>query len=107
MALRVFRPGMLTTVQDLGRWGWQGFGVPVAGPMDAYSHRVANSLVGNGTDAAALEATLIGPELETDTETLCVVAGARFEMMMNGASIDERTPFVVPAGGRVKFGARL
>ena len=44
MALIVIRPGMLTTVQDLGRWGWQGSGVPVAGPMDAYSHRLANRL---------------------------------------------------------------
>jgi antagonist of KipI len=107
MALRVLRPGMLTTVQDLGRWGWQGFGVPVAGPMDAYSHRFANSLVGNEQDAAALEITLIGPELEADTQTLCVVAGARFETMLNGAPIDERNPFLVPAGGRVKFGPRL
>jgi antagonist of KipI len=107
MALWVLRPGMLTTVQDLGRWGWQGFGVPVAGPMDAYSHRRANRLVGNDKDAAALEITLIGPELEADTETLCVVAGARFETTLNGAPIDERNPFLVPAGGRVRLGSRL
>jgi antagonist of KipI len=62
--LIVVRPGMLTTVQDLGRWGRQGDGVPVAGPMDPYSHRLANRLVGNEDTAAALEITLIGPELE-------------------------------------------
>ena len=54
---------MLTTVQDLGRWGPQSHGVPVAGPMDEYSHRLANRLVGNPAAAAALEVTLIGPEL--------------------------------------------
>ena len=58
------RPGLLTTVQDLGRWGNQVVGVPVAGPMDSYSHRLANLLVGNGGDAATLEVTLIGPELQ-------------------------------------------
>jgi len=46
-AITVIRAGMLTTVQDLGRWGQQHLGVPVAGPMDWYSHRLANRLVGN------------------------------------------------------------
>jgi len=106
MALIVVRPGMLTTVQDLGRWGRQNSGVPVAGPMDAYSHRLANRLVGNGADAAALEITLIGPELEADAETLCVIAGAEFDATVNGAPTDALRPFVVPARGRVRFGAR-
>ena len=53
-SLRVITPGMLTTIQDRGRWGWQDRGVPVAGPMDSYSHRLANMLVGNEADAAAL-----------------------------------------------------
>jgi antagonist of KipI len=106
MALIVVRPGMLTTVQDLGRWGRQNSGVPVAGPMDAYSHRLANRLVGNPAGAAALEITLIGPELEADAETLCVIAGAEFDAAVNGAPIDALRPFVVPAGGRVRFGAR-
>ena len=54
--LRVVKPGLLTTVQDLGRWGHQVEGVPVAGPMDAFSHRLANHLAGNDPDAATLEA---------------------------------------------------
>lgn len=106
MALIVIRPGMLTTIQDLGRWGWQGSGVPVAGPMDAYSHRLANRLVGNADDAAALEVTLLGPELEADAEALCAVAGARFDVTVNGDATDSSSPFVVPVGGRVRFGAR-
>ena len=43
----VLLPGLYTTVQDLGRWGHQASGVPVAGPMDQFSHRLANILVGN------------------------------------------------------------
>jgi len=106
MALQIIRPGMLTTVQDLGRWGRQESGVPVAGPMDTYSHRLANRLVGNPEDAAALEITLIGPEVEAADALTCVVAGARFDATVNGEPIDCSRPFVVPAGGRLRFGAR-
>ena len=60
----ILRPGLQTTVQDLGRWGWQARGVPVAGAMDWRSHRLANALVGNDQRTAALEIALIGPELE-------------------------------------------
>ena len=67
-ACTVVRPGLLTTVQDLGRWGYQDRGVPVAGPMDAFSHRLANRLVGNDDQAAALEITLVGPELRASGE---------------------------------------
>ena len=107
MSLLVIRPGMLTTIQDLGRWGYQHSGVPVAGPMDPYSHRLANQLVGNDSRAAALEITLIGPELEASEPTSCVVQGAEFEATVNGKSVDARRPFVIPAGQRLRFGARL
>ena len=53
-ALHVVKPGLLTTVQDLGRYGHQASGVPVAGPMDTFSHRLANQLAGNAIDAATL-----------------------------------------------------
>ena len=53
-AIVVVKPGMLTTIQDEGRWGLQARGVPVAGPMDPASHRLANALVGNDRGAAIL-----------------------------------------------------
>jgi antagonist of KipI len=106
MALLVIRPGMLTTIQDLGRWGYQGSGVPVAGPMDSYSHRMANQLIGNDSNAAAMEITLIGPELEASERATCVVQGARFDATLSGEPIDISQPFVVPSGHRLRFGAR-
>jgi antagonist of KipI len=106
MALLAVRPGMLTTMQDLGRWGYQHRGVPVAGPMDWYSHRLANEMVGNRPDAAALEITLIGPELEASEATTCVVAGAQFDATINGEPVDIRRPFVIPAAHRLRFGLR-
>src|SRR6188474_151121 len=107
MSLLVIRPGMLTTIQDLGRWGNQHSGVPVAGPMDSYSHRLANQVLGNDIGAAALEITLIGPELEATEPVTCVVAGARFETVVSGNPVDIERPFVIPARQRLRFGARL
>jgi antagonist of KipI len=106
VALRVIKPGMLTTVQDTGRWGYQSRGVPVAGPMDPYSHRVANALVGNARHAAALEVTLLGPELEFDDERVVAVAGAAFDLALDNRAAPMSAPFIVPAGARLKFGAR-
>ena len=105
-SLTVIRPGMLTTIQDLGRWGLQSLGVPVAGPMDEYSHRLANRLAGNAEDAAALEITLIGPELQFDAAVVCAVAGATFALTVNDRQAPMHVPFEVPAGARLRFGAR-
>jgi biotin-dependent carboxylase-like uncharacterized protein len=106
MTLTVIRPGMLTTVQDLGRRGYQNVGVPVAGPMDAYSHRAANAMVGNNSMAAALEITLLGPELEADCDVVCAAAGADIEVSVDGVGVPRNAPFTVRAGGRVRFGER-
>lgn len=102
----VLKPGMLTTVQDSGRWGWQSSGVPVAGPMDPVSHRLANALVGNARAAAALEITLLGPELEFDDERVVAVAGAQFDLFLDGRAVPTNAPFLVSSGARVRFGAR-
>jgi len=106
-ALVVDRPGMLTTVQDRGRWGYQGLGVPVAGPMDWYSHDLANHLVGNDPDAAALEVTLIGPELMAEgPDVLCAVAGAEFDVSVNGSAVPLNRPFAVSNRSRIRVGPR-
>lgn len=105
-ALTVSRAGMLTTVQDVGRWGRQHLGVPVAGPMDWYSHRLANRLVGNADETAALEITLLGPELTPDEDVVCAVAGASFELAANGAALPLHAAFTLPRGHRLAFGSR-
>ena len=88
----VIKPGLLTTVQDRGRWGFQSRGVSVAGPMDAYAHRLANVLVGNADDAATLEVTWIGPELEFDDERVIAVSGAEFEVAVDGRRVPPDRP---------------
>src|SRR5919109_3753880 len=106
-ALTVIRPGMLSTIQDLGRWGLQDRGVPVAGPMDMYSHRLANLLVGNDQRAAALEITLMGPEVRADADLICAVAGAIFKITINGSPVAMHAPFELPAGASLRFGERI
>ena len=105
-SLVVSRPGMLTTVQDLGRRGYQGVGVPVSGPMDAYSHRLANGILGNPPMAAALEITLLGPELVADGQVTCAVAGAEIAVAVNGAAVAPNRAFDVPDGARITCGGR-
>jgi antagonist of KipI len=98
---------MLTTVQDCGRWGFQADGVPVSGAMDLFSHRLANALVGNQEEAATLEVTLIGPEIEFQEATTVAVAGAVFGLALDGVPVAINRAFDVAAGSRLRFGERL
>lgn len=75
-AIEVLDAGALTTVQDLGRYGFQRYGVPVSGAMDAFALRIANLLVGNLEGAAALELTITGPQLLFLDNAVIAVAGA-------------------------------
>jgi len=103
-SLRVITPGMLTTIQDRGRWGWQDRGVPVAGPMDPRAHRLANILVGNDIDAATLELTLVGPEMEFEDERIAAVTGADFDVTVDSRAMPVNAPFAVGAGSVLRFG---
>jgi antagonist of KipI len=103
-ALVVVKAGLLTTVQDLGRFGHQASGVPVAGPMDSFSHRLANQLVGNDPGAATLEVTLIGPELIVETDTTMAITGAHFDVACDDRLVPTGASFGVRAGSRLKFG---
>lgn len=104
--LTVLRPGLLTTVQDLGRWGHQMIGVPVAGAMDTRALRQANALVGNAAGAAALEITLLGPTLRADAPLVVAVAGAALEVRLDGRPAPHGRPIHVPAGAVLAVGGR-
>ena len=83
----VRRPGLFTTVQDLGRSGYQRYGVSVSGAMDRTALRIGNRIVGNPDGEAGLEATLQGPELEFTGDVLMAVTGADLSPTLNGNSI--------------------
>lgn len=103
----VDHPGLLTTVQDGGRWGLQHVGVSVSGWMDDWSARLANRLAGNPDTAAVLEVTWTGPVLRVNMPTTVAIAGAEFDVRVEREAL--RSPLVrsVRAGATIAFGARL
>jgi antagonist of KipI len=106
-ALRVLRPGLFTTVQDCGRWGYQAQGVPVSGAMDVDSHRVANVLVGNPAEVATLEVTLTGPQVEFGEACHFAVTGAEFALTLDDSPVPMNQVVKAEAGASLRFGARV
>jgi antagonist of KipI len=104
-AIRVVRPGLFTTVQDLGRVGFQHLGVPTSGAMDATSHRLANALVGNSDADATLECTLVGPELLARGPLRLAVTGAECTISVDGARHQVPCVFDAVDGSRIAIGA--
>ena len=90
MALLVIRPGLSTTVQDRGRFGYRGFGVPVGGAFDRGSFDLANALLGNDPDAAALEMTLVGGTYRAEVDLAIALAGAPMSATIRSASGSDR-----------------
>ncbi len=101
--LIVHTAGLLTTVQDRGRYGYQRFGMPVSGAMDVFSLELANLLVGNDPGDACLEATISGPELEFTGATWIAITGADMDPHLNGQGIPMNTTVDVRPGDRLGF----
>ncbi|MEW6661141.1 MAG: 5-oxoprolinase subunit PxpB [Bacillota bacterium] len=99
----VIRPGLLTTVQDLGRVGYQAYGVPVAGAMDRFSLRIANILVGNPEGEAALEITVFGPRLEVVCDGVVAVTGGDLGAALDGKPMPQWEAVPVKAGSVISF----
>ena len=104
--IRVVKPGWFTTVQDTGRYGYQQFGVSSSGAMDRRSFILANRLVGNRDNKAALEFTLQGPELLFEQESIVALTGADLTPFVDGRVIPLWTSILLNAGSKLTFGAR-
>ncbi|MBA9044652.1 MULTISPECIES: 5-oxoprolinase subunit C family protein [Streptomyces] len=104
-ALVVVRPGMLTTVQDLGRPGYAHLGVPRSGALDPPAAALVNRLAGNGPDAAVLETTLDGCALRPRSTMTVAVGGAPCPVTVGGRPAAWGAPVVVPAGELLEVGA--
>lgn len=103
MAIKVIKPGLSTTVQDLGRPGYYHIGIPISGGMDRLALRAANLLVGNAEDAAVLEATFLGPELEFTSDATVAVTGAELPPKVDGEPRATWTSFNVKKGQTLAF----
>jgi len=107
VSLTVEDPGLLTTLQDLGRWGAQHHGVSVSGAMDRLSLRLANRLVGNRDQTAALEVTLAGPTIRFNRESQVAVSGAEFILRLDEYEVSSETLLSIGSGQCLMFGRRL
>lgn len=101
--IKVLKPGLATSVQDLGREGYYHLGIPPSGALDQYALSAANHLVGNPAGSAALECTLLGPELEFQADALVAVCGAHMTPRVDGAQMHADTSFWVKAGQTLRF----
>ena len=102
--LTVLRGGAATTVQDLGRWGFQAMGVPVSGACDPRALRWANRAVGNPDDAAGLEVASVGPELRVEQDTVVACTGADMDAHIDGRPMPPGEPVVAREGAVIRCG---
>jgi biotin-dependent carboxylase-like uncharacterized protein len=104
MALEILKPGLSTTVQDLGRPGYYHLGIPLSGGMDRYALVAANLLVGNEPGDAVLEAVFMGPEIRFTADATVAVTGAELPPKVDGVEQPTWTAFPVKAGEVLSFG---
>ncbi|MBN8192367.1 biotin-dependent carboxyltransferase family protein [Bacillus sp. NTK074B] len=103
--MQVIKPGLLSTIQDSGRFGYQKYGVIVSGSMDPLAQKISNLLVGNEVDEAVLEITLMGPVLEFEETTLISICGGDLTPTIDGKPVPLRKSLLIKAGSVLKFGA--
>lgn len=103
--MEILRPGLLTTVQDGGRRGYQAFGVPVCGAMDWYSLVRANILAGNPWEEAALEITGLGPAIRFEQDCVFALSGADFSATLNGSALAANGAFLAHKDDVLEMGA--
>ncbi|HJN53693.1 MAG TPA: biotin-dependent carboxyltransferase family protein [Flavobacteriaceae bacterium] len=109
--IKVIDPGFYTSIQDLGRFGAQNFGVPISGCMDQCSADIANKIIGNNSLEALIELTMTGCCLKFENNTTIAITGSDMSPKLNGLSIDMFSVIEVKYGdilsfGRIKYGFR-
>jgi biotin-dependent carboxylase-like uncharacterized protein len=99
----VLEPGILTTIQDLGRYGFSQFGVPPSGALDTFSLRIGNLLVGNSEEEACLEVTIMGLKLKVAREVTIAITGGNLFPTLNGEPLDMWRTHLLVEGDVVTF----
>lgn len=105
--LKVKKTGFYTSIQDLGRYHFRHYGVPVSGAMDQGALKRANALLENDPEAAGMEITMQGPVLEFQNPTFMVLSGSPVEAKLDGVSIELDRVYKVPPGAQLICGPVL
>lgn len=106
MSILLQKPGILTTVQDLGRYGYRRFGINPGGAMDQAAARLVNILLDNDDEAAVLEMHFPAPQIVFETDTIAAIGGAEFLPTLDNAPIDAWRPFLAKKSSVLKFSAK-
>ena len=104
---KILSPGILTSVQDLGRYGYGRYGVATSGALDSFSLRIANLLVGNRPDQAALETMLLGPAVKTLQDCVVAVTGGDLQPLRNKQPIAMWRSHIFKKDDILSFGSPL
>ena len=102
--IKVFNPGLFSTIQDQGRYGLRDKGVPISGAMDLKAAACANALVGNPENSAVMEITMTGPVLEFEIDCEFAICGALLSPQLDEHVLQNNTRYTANAGQRLKFG---
>ena len=103
MSITILNPGLLTTVQDFGRTGYQQFGVPVSGAVDPRAMSIANILVDNPEDEAVLECTMMGPQILFNAANVIAITGGDLGPTVDNQPIPTYAAVRVEAGQTLRF----
>lgn len=101
--IKIISPGLMTTVQDLGRYGYQQYGVSVSGAMDYVAAKLANILSGNNENEGLLEITLMGPKIEFLSDTVTAISGGDMEPLINDMPVKMNKSMAVKTGDILSF----
>lgn len=101
--IKILKSGILTTIQDQGRFGFRKYGVPHSGAMDVISSDLANALLENDASAPVIECTLVGPTIEFLNTTAFVICGADMQFKLNDQPIKLNKVYI--AGKKSKLSA--
>jgi antagonist of KipI len=102
--ITIMKPGLLSSIQDLGRYGYQKYGVIASGAMDPLAHRLANLLVGNKENKPTIEITLLGPVIQFEQDSLISICGGDLSPTINGKSLRSWRTVFVKKGSHLRFG---
>ncbi|MHA4895843.1 5-oxoprolinase subunit C family protein [Pedobacter sp. PWIIR3] len=104
MGIKILKPGLLSTIQDLGRTGYQKDGVIVSGAMDTLALRIGNLLVGNAEGEAGIELTLLGGSMLFEQDQIIAITGADLSAKVDDMAAPLWKPFLVNKGSILSFG---
>ncbi len=107
MSITILKPGLLTTIQDNGRWGFQHLGINPGGAMDILALQTANTLLLNNKEEAVIEFYFPAPIIQFNHAAFIALSGADFDASINGTKLPINQPIYVPENSTLQFNNKI